>query len=151
MDVLGHEVQAECACDVGNEEDENEETTLVLKFVVQVDAEENGANDEGAIWYLHQSCDERREAEALDDKRSEIRDATIGYVADDTQEEEEVELDIRESFQHLVGLQMLILDPRLIRLEAFHSNAPLLVVEKLGCHRRVRHEDTNDDAPGAAE
>lgn len=39
---------------------------------------------------------------------------TVGDVADDTQQEEEVEFDVAESFFHLVSLEMLVLDSRLV-------------------------------------
>ena len=72
MDVLRHKMQAECAGDVGDEEDEHEEAALILEFVVQVDAKKDGANDEGAVWDLHQSRDECREAKSLDDEGSKV-------------------------------------------------------------------------------
>lgn len=45
LSILGHEAQPECPCDVGDQEDQNEDTASVLEAVVEVDTGEDGESD----------------------------------------------------------------------------------------------------------
>ena len=58
--------------------------SLVLETVVQEDTGQNGQNDEAAVGDLHKCCDEGGKAKAFDDERSEVGDAAIRDVANNT-------------------------------------------------------------------
>ena len=80
---------------------------MTCHVVVRKDAGQDGDCNDGAVGYLHECCNQGGKSKALNDKSAKVGNASIGDVADHSEEEKEVGFDIREGFADLVPFEML--------------------------------------------
>lgn len=92
-------------------------------------------SSDGGPSYLHQCCDQGRESKALNDDGTKVGDTAIGNVADNTENEEHIQLVVFECLKNLVGLEVLVLDTGLVLSNAINSNSALSLAEPLSRDR----------------
>lgn len=90
-------------------------------------------------------------AEPFNDDRAEVRDPAVDDTLHHRDEEERVELVIRERLPDLVRLQRLVLHPRLVLAQPLDGHLLLVVREPLGGDRTVGYQEEHDCAPDAAQ
>lgn len=88
------------------------------------------------------------EAHTLDYQALEVRQSTIGAIGGDSESEKQPRLDIKQSFNKLLLLPVLVLDASLVLLDAIDDSATLLLGQELRPQWAVREEEKNQDTPG---
>lgn len=81
----------------------------------------------------------------------EGRLAAIGDVADDSQEEEEVQFDVAKRLFHLIALEMLILHARLVLSQPLDSHSLLSRTQSFRRDRTIRQEDSHHNPPDTTQ
>jgi hypothetical protein len=75
----------------------------------------------------------------------------VGDVADHSQQKEQIQLNIAESFLDLVSFQMLVFDSRLVASQPLNNNSLLTQRQPFSRDGTVRQEDEHDNPPNEAQ
>lgn len=98
--------------------------------------------------HLYEGRLERGEAHTLEYQTLEVRQSTIGAIGGDSESEKQPRLDIKQSFNKLLLLPVLVLDASLVLLDAIDDSATLILGQELRLQWAVRKEEKNQDTPG---
>lgn len=90
-------------------------------------------------------------AEATDDEGAEIGDSGAGDHPDDGVEEGPPDLDVGESLDALVLLEMRVRHARPVAADPLYGDGLLILAEELGREDVVGHPQVEDDGPAQAD